>query len=304
MCQHGGMTSPVSPSSLSWPTGAAVLPVAQVRPVLERLESLARTNPRDLTWIPGLAQEDGEISADPPPALEQVIDECGGIAVHGRRDLDLLIDERADIGPYTMLGDATSYYPLYEGSDVAVVLTLDEDGAPGAVYGIGEDLALRLAAVDLPSYLQRYADALEAVVRGIDDRLRELYDEAALENEELRADVGEQLLDAQLYAAILGMDDESMDDESRDASDGASEGETGSPSAAVPLRPLDASSGPAAGDPAEDGPVPAGAIAVADLRGAAPGARIDVMDADLPGDPLDQQLVWQSGGLLVYVVTP
>ena len=196
------MTSPVPPSSLSWPTGAAVLPVSQVRPVLERLESLARTNPRDLTWIPGLAQEDGEISADPPPALEQIVDEFGGIAVHGRRDLDLLIDERGDIGPYTMLGEATSYYPLYEGSDVAVVLTLDEDGAPGAVYGIGEDLALRLAALDLPSYLQRYADALEAAVSGIDARLRELYDEDALDDEELRADVGEQLLDAQLYAAV------------------------------------------------------------------------------------------------------
>ncbi|MCT1776329.1 hypothetical protein [Brachybacterium sp. p3-SID957] len=293
------MTSPVPPSSLSWPTGAAVLPVSQVRPVLERLESLARTNPRDLTWIPGLAQEDGEISADPPPALEQIVDEFGGIAVHGRRDLDLLIDERGDIGPYTMLGEATSYYPLYEGSDVAVVLTLDEDGTPGAVYGIGEDLALRLAALDLPSYLQRYADALEAAVSGIDARLRELYDEDALEDEELRADVGEQLLDAQLYAAILGMGEQ--DD-----------------AAAVPLRPLggDAVADPLpAGGPAADGSgaadghpgsasenAPAGAVAVVDLRGAAPGAMVDVMDADLPGDPLGQQVEWRDGGLLVYVV--
>lgn len=271
------MSTPVSPSSLSWPTGAPVLPIAQVRPVLERLESLARTNPRDLTWIPGLAQEDGEISADPPPALEQIADEFGGIVVHGRRDLDLLIDERGDIGPYTMLGKATSYYPLYEGSDVAVVLTLDEDGTAGAVYGIGEDLALRLAALDLPSYLQRYADALEAAVSGIDERLRELYDEDALDDEELRADVGEQLLDAQLYAAILGMGEE--DD-----------------AAAVPLRSL-------GGDPGSSAEsAPAGAVAVADLRGAAPGAMVDVMDADLPGDPLRQQVEWRNGGLLVYVV--
>lgn len=294
------MSTPVSPSSLSWPTGAPVLPIAQVRPVLERLESLARTNPRDLTWIPGLAQEDGEISADPPPALEQIADEFGGIAVHGRRDLDLLIDERGDIGPYTMLGEATSYYPLYEGSDVAVVLTLDEDGTPGAVYGIGEDLALRLAALDLPSYLQRYADALETAVTGIDARLRELYDEDAQEDEELRADVAEQLLDAHLYAAILGMGEE--DD-----------------AAAVPLRSLGgdaAGAAPSAGGPAADGSgaadgdpgssaehAPAGAVAVADLRGTAPGARVDVMDADLPGDPLEQQLVWREGGLLVYVVS-
>ncbi|MCT2260757.1 hypothetical protein M3F59_03825 [Brachybacterium muris] len=272
------MSTPVSPSSLSWPTGAPVLPIAQVRPVLERLESLAHTNPRDLTFIPGLAQEDGEISADPPPALEQIADEFGGIAVHGRRDLDLLIDERGDIGPYTMLGDATSYYPLYEGSDVAVVLTLDEDGTPGAVYGIGEDLALRLAALDLPSYLQRYADALEAAVTGIDARLRELYDEDAQEDEELRADVGEQLLDAQLYAAILGMGEEDDTD-------------------VVPLRSL-------SGDPGSSAEhAPAGAVAVADLRGAAPGAMVDVMDADLPGDPLEQQLVWRDGGLLVYVVS-
>lgn len=272
------MSTPVSPSSLSWPTGAPVLPIAQVRPVLERLESLARTNPRDLTWIPGLAQEDGEISADPPPVLEQIADEFGGIAVHGRRDLDLLIDERGDIGPYTMLGEATSYYPLYEGSDVAVVLTLDEDGTPGAVYGIGEDLALRLAALDLPSYLQRYADALEAAVTGIDARLRELYDEDAQEDEELRADVGEQLLDAQLYAAILGMGEEDDTD-------------------VVPLRSL-------SGDPGSSAEhAPAGAVAVADLRDAAPGAMVDVMDADLPGDPLEQQLVWRDGGLLVYVVS-
>lgn len=294
------MSTPVSPSSLSWPTGAPVLPIAQVRPVLERLESLARTNPRDLTFIPGLAQEDGEISADPPPALEQIADEFGGIAVHGRRDLDLLIDERGDIGPYTMLGEATSYYPLYEGSDVAVVLTLDEDGTPGAVYGIGEDLALRLAALDLPSYLQRYADALETAVTGIDARLRELYDEDAQEDEELRADVAEQLLDAHLYAAILGMGEEDDTD-------------------VVPLRSLGgdaAGAAPSAGGPAADGSgaadgdpgssaehAPAGAVAVADLRGAAPGARVDVMDADLPGDPLEQQLVWREGGLLVYVVS-
>ena len=160
---------------------------------------------------------------------------------------------------------------------MAVVLTLGEDGTPGAVYGIGEDLALRLAALDLPSYLQRYADALETAVTGIDARLRELYDEDALDDEELRADVAEQLLDAQLYAAILGMGEEDDTD-------------------VVPLRSLSGDPGSASEN------APAGAVAVADLRGAAPGAMVDVMNADLPGDPLGQQVEWRDGGLLVYVV--
>lgn len=278
LCQHDAMTTPVSPSSLPWPTAAPVLPVATVRPLLERLESLARRHPADLALIPGLAQVDGEIAADPPPVLEQITDEFGGIAVHGRHDLDLLIEERGDIGPYTMLGEATAFYPLHEGSDVAVILTLDADGAPGAVYGIGEDLALRLAATDLPGYLQRYADALEAAVTGLDARVRELYGEKGAEDEELRADVAEQLLDDHLYREILGMQEQD-------------------PSAVVPLVPVDARSSEGGTTPA-----PEGALAVADLRGAEPGACVDVMDADLPGDPLGQRLVWQAGGLLVHVV--
>ena len=111
----------------------------------------------------------------------------------------LLIEDRADVGPYTLLGKATTFYPLYETPEVAVVLTLDDDGAPGVVYGIGEDLALQLAAPDLLSYLERFADALEASLQALAQR----GDEPDTKGD-ARAEAAQELMDQHLFAAIVG----------------------------------------------------------------------------------------------------
>src|SRR5699024_10920527 len=126
-------------------------------------------------------------------------DELGGIQVCGQTMLTLQIEDRTDVGPYTLLGPATSFYPLYETPEAAVVLALDEDGTPGAVYGIGEDLALQLAADDLAAYLDRFADALEATLTALAAR-----GPAADDSEQERAEAAEQLMDEHLFAAVLG----------------------------------------------------------------------------------------------------
>lgn len=249
-------------SSLPWPDGAEVLPIAPLRPVLDRLASLATVHPQDAAVVPGLAVTEEEVAADPPPALEQLVDELGGITLRGLPVLTLLVENRTDVGPYTLLGDATAYYPLYETPDTAVVLTLDADGAPGAVHGIGEDLALQLAAPDLPTYLELFTDALEATLTELSAR-----GPAEDDSEDARTDAAEQLLDAHLFAAILGMVEDVPEVEF--------------------LAPT-----------VED---PDGALALADLRGAALGTRADPMEVDVDGDPLELRLAWREHGLVLAV---
>jgi hypothetical protein len=257
------------PQSLPWPDAAEVLPIIAVRATVDRLTSLAHTHPEDATLIPGAAVSEEELAADPPPALEQLTDELGGVEVRGLRMLDLLVEDRTDVGPYTLLGDPTTFYPLYETPDAAVILTLDETGAPGAVYGIGEDLALQLAAPDLATYLERFADALEATLTTLAER----GDDAGEKNED-RTDAAGQLLDHHLFAQVLGMRDLEQ----------------------IPAVALQ--------DPAGSGiaDLPAGTVAVADLRQAPVGARADVMDAEVPGDPLAMQLAWREGGRVLCVL--
>src|SRR5690625_5564082 len=74
--------------SLSWPTSPTPLRIAELRSVVDRLTSLAHAHERELAVIPGLATTDEEVAADPPPALEQVTDELGGLSVRGRRELE------------------------------------------------------------------------------------------------------------------------------------------------------------------------------------------------------------------------
>ena len=214
-------------TSLPWPDGAEVLPIAPLRPVLDRLASLVTVHEQDVAMVPGLAVTEEEVAADPPPALEQLVDELGGITL---RDLP--------------------------------VLTLDENGTPGAVYGIGEDLALQLAAPDLPTYLGLFTDALEATLAELSSR-----GPAEDDTETARTDAAEQLMDAHLFAAILGMVED------------------------VPEAELVA---PAAGE-AND------ALALADLRGAALGTRVDPMEVETDGDPLEMHLGWREHGLVLAV---
>lgn len=258
---------------LPWPTEAPVVPVEPLRPVLEALSSLAVRHPEDVTLLPTLVDEDGtpDESADPPPALEQILEEFGGIEVCGRARLDLLADERSDLGPYTLLGDPTSYYPLHEGSDVAIILAVDEDGAPGAVYGIGEDLALTLAARDLGHFLERWLHALTETLTELDAG-----GPAGSTTGEARADAAERLLCEHLLTDLIGREP----DPERTT---------------VPVVPV-ADAG------IDEDDLPEGAIAVADLRDAPLGAAAEVVDADLPGDPLEVRLGFSHGGLVITVI--
>lgn len=256
-------------NALSWPAGAPVLPLAAVRPVLDRLASLVTRHAADVEQIPGLAVTEEEVSADPPPALEQLADELGGIRLRGLTVLTLQVEDRTDVGPYTLLGAPTSYYPLYETPEAAVVLTLDADGAPGAVYGIGEDLALQLVAPDLIAYLDRFTDALEATLTALAER-----GPAADDADQARTDAAEQLIERHLFAAVLGLDEPDED-------------------AAVPVQ--------AAADADLEG-LPEGTIAVADLRSAPVGARVDLMEVDAPGDPLELRVAWREGGRVVVLL--
>jgi len=278
------MTAPV-PSHLSWPAPAAVLPIRDLRPIVDRLSSIATSHAQDVTLLPGLATGEEEVAADPPPALEQIVDEIGGIEAGGLRVLDLLVEERVDVGPYTLLGEHTTYYPLYEGEDVAVVLTLDDAGTPGAVHGIGEDLALTLAAEDLAGWMTQVADALEAALAQLDARVVELHGEDAAGKDTRRAEVLGELLEQHLLADVLGLGAE--EDPEREAALAARE---------LPIvAAADAGAGPLP-------TLPEGATAVADLRGAPLGARVAVIDAELPGDPLDWHVAWRAGGRVLAVV--
>lgn len=266
------------PLRLNWPDAAPVLPVEPLRPVLERFSSLALRHGEDVSLLAtALDEDDSEQSAgDPPPALDQVVEEFGGIALRGRTVVDLLVADRTDLGPYTLLGAPTSYYPLHEGEDVAVILTIAEDGSPGAVYGIGPDLALTLAARDLGAFLERCADAITAVLAELDDAITRSRGAEAVTDAAARDEVAAELLDAHLLRAILG----ELPPAERDT---------------VPVQPV-AEVETAGID------LPEGTVACADLRRAAIDASVDVMDADLPGDGLDLHLGWAHAGLVIAVV--
>ncbi len=251
--------------ALPWPSDAPVLPVAPLRPTIDRFSSLALRFPADLEAIPGLAMGEEETAADLPPSLEQVADEFGGIRRHGITELSLLLEDRSDVGPYTLMGKATAFVPLQESPETAIVLSIDPDGAPGAVYGIGEDLALYLAAPDLAGWLSRVADALDASLAAIPSEE---------EDADVRAETAEQGMDERLYAEVLGMRDlEAM--------------------TTLPLQRPDAAG-------IDD--LPAGTVAVADLREAPLGTRVDLVDADVEGDPLAHHVVFAHGGRVVCLV--
>ncbi|MFC5299149.1 hypothetical protein [Brachybacterium tyrofermentans] len=284
------MSTPM-PSSLPWPTEAPAIPLLTARPVLDRISSLARTHEQDVTLVPGLAVNEEEIAADPPPALEQILDELSGIELRGIPVLNLVIEDRTDVGPYTLLGAATTFYPLYETPEAAVVLTIDDDGAPGVVYGIGEDLALRLAAPDLIAYLERFADALDATLNALALRGDESDPKGVA-----RTEAAQELIDLYLFTALVGEDEE--EDEADGTAHAAAEGpavkDVTGEGVSVPLQ-----------DPAasEISGLPEGALLVADLRDAPLGAHVDLIDAEVPGDPLDLRVAWREHGRLITLHT-
>src|SRR5699024_10835023 len=99
----------------------------------------------------------------------------------------------------------------------------------------------------------------------------------SVEDETARDDALEELLDLHLYRAILGTSEDADDVDADEV---------------------------AIQDPQQAGltELPTGTLAVADLRDAPRDARVDVIDAELPGDPLDWHLAWREAGLVVCLV--
>jgi hypothetical protein len=280
--------------AFDWPRDAAPLPIEPLRGAIERLTTLAARHEGVLELIDPLESDEPEDGAavrtagraalpgggagDPaaylPPVLSRIADEFGGIQVTGgAAALTIVVDERSDLGPYTILPDPVSFTPLYEGDDVAVVLAIDERGAAGPVFAIGEDLALTLVTHDLGDYVGRYADALDLALTGPAERSPG--EAASAPDPEVVAERMEESFFAPMFAE-----------------DGADDGAT---SDAVDRSVPVSTTAPAGVQAPED------AIAFADLREATPGARVEVMDAELPGNPLEIGVRWREGGLVVCV---
>lgn len=94
------------PVKLDWPTPTTDVETSKMRAALERLAvAVAASN--------GLAEpiDPEESGADVPPALKDLADEMAGARVGEEFELNLLAEERTDLGPFTLLGEPTSYYP-------------------------------------------------------------------------------------------------------------------------------------------------------------------------------------------------
>ncbi len=145
------------PAKLDWPTPTTDVGTSKMRAALERLAvAVAASN--------GLAEsiDPEESGADVPPALKDLADEMAGARV-GEFELTLLAEDRTDLGPFTLLGEPTSYYPLFETVDDAVILTLNGEGVPGGVWWIDEELDMHLLATSLDEYVDTVTRAIAAL---------------------------------------------------------------------------------------------------------------------------------------------
>ena len=146
------------PVKLDWPTPTTDVDTSKMRAALERLAvAVASSN--------GLAEpiDPEESGADVPPALKDLADEMAGARVGEEFELNLLAEDRTDLGPFTLLGEPTSYYPLFETVDDAVILTLNDEGIPGGVWWIDEELDMHLLATSLDEYVDTVARAIAAL---------------------------------------------------------------------------------------------------------------------------------------------
>lgn len=144
--------------SLSWPQPNEPVDMSRERAALERLAlAVSASN--------GLAEpiDPEESASDVPPALKDLADELAGARVGDEFELTLLPEDRTDLGPFTLLGDPTRYFPLFETSDDAVILTLNGDGVPGGVWWIDEDLDLHLLATSLAEYVDLVTGAIASL---------------------------------------------------------------------------------------------------------------------------------------------
>ena len=151
-----------------------------------------------------------------------------------------------------------------------MVLALDPDGTPGVVYGIGEDLALQLAAPDLGAYLERFTAALDATLTALAER-----GPADADSKDARTDAAEQLIDQHLFAELLGMTE----------IDAATEVPLQEPRL---LRPV----GPPRRHSRRRGPARSNR-----RRSRGPDGSVDV-----PGDPLETHVAWSARGRVIALL--
>lgn len=150
---------------MAYPNPTESLDLSRLRPEVERLTAHAQQH--GLTLI-----DPEETAAQIPPVLAELTNEFGGVIVDDDFAVNLLIEERTDLGPYTLLGDPDEYYSLYEGAEDAVILTIGPDGTAGGVWFIDDELDLHQLAASLEDYLARVADAFEAVGADSGERVR------------------------------------------------------------------------------------------------------------------------------------
>jgi hypothetical protein len=214
--------------------------------------------------LPGSATGDAEIFL--PPALRAFAEEFGGLRIRGADlGLEILVTERSELGPFTLLEDPLSFTPVYEGEDVAAVVALDPAGTPGAVYGIDEDLSFTLLAGDLGEFVVTFVAALDRAIE-----------------ETLRADGLDPVTAARTGASP---DPDAVADALRSrALVPSAEG--------TPVRAFehpDTTTGlPEA--------LPPGTVWVADLRRAALGTRVEPMEVDVPADVVELGLSFAADG--------
>lgn len=146
------------PLALNWPQPTSPIDTSAARAALERLAAAVAASGGTATSI-----DPEESAADVPPALKDLADEMAGARVGEEFEFTLLAEERTDLGPFTLLGDPTSYYPLFETPDDAVILTLSDEGEPGGVWWIDEELDLHLLATSLAEYVDLVSEAIRAL---------------------------------------------------------------------------------------------------------------------------------------------
>lgn len=167
----------MSINSLPWQVPNPPYDTSRERAALEQLSAAvsaarARLTGSELAEMIQVIDPE-ESAADAPAALKDLADETAGVQVGEEFYFSLLAEERSDLGPFTLLGSAIEYYPLFETPDEALILTINEAGLPGAVWWIDEDLDLHLITTTLSEYIDLVRAGIEQLDPALDSTLGE-----------------------------------------------------------------------------------------------------------------------------------
>lgn len=143
-----------TPQSLNWPTPDTPFDTSAERAALERLAVAVAASEHAEPIDPE------ESAADVPPYFKDLADELGGVSVGSEFELNLLAEDRTELGPFTLLGEYESYYPLFETADDAVIVTINDEGVPGGVWWIDEELDMHLLATSFTEYVDLVTAAI------------------------------------------------------------------------------------------------------------------------------------------------